>query len=42
MNADHNQLIWIEEDANGKALQYEIIGNDLQKEVLFSIVDAMV
>lgn len=42
VNDENSQLIWIEEDPNGKALQYEIFGNGLQREFLLSIVDSMV
>jgi len=38
----NKQLIWIEEDPNGKALQYELMGRDIQKEFLLSVAESMV
>jgi len=35
------QMIWIEEDINGKALQYEITGKDITQELLIKIVEKM-
>lgn len=40
-NNDNNQLIWIEEDANGKSLQYEMIGVGSLKD-FFSIAESMI
>lgn len=40
-DADNQQLIWIEEDVNGKAIQYEISGRNIQKEYVLSIVESM-
>ncbi|WP_152392682.1 DUF4367 domain-containing protein [Paenibacillus guangzhouensis] len=37
----HHQLIWLEEDLNGKVLQYELMGRDISKEVLLNIVASM-
>lgn len=40
-NAENQQLIWIEEDINGKALQYEISGRNIQKEDALSVMESM-
>lgn len=31
---DVRQLVWIEEDVHGKALQYEIVGSNMEKEYI--------
>ncbi|MFB9277587.1 hypothetical protein [Cohnella cellulosilytica] len=41
-NIEYNQLIWIEEDVNGKALQYEIMGRDISQEFIFTIAESMI
>lgn len=41
-NLGESHTIWIEEDAKGKALQYEIIGRDLHLENVISITESMV
>lgn len=38
----HQQLVWIEEDPNGKALQYELLGRDISKDVLINIATSMI
>lgn len=41
-NAENRQLIWIEEDAGGKALQYEIVGSDMSQEWVLNIAESMI
>lgn len=41
-SVNNQQLVWIEEDSGGKAIQYEFMGNDIQKCVLFSIAESMI
>ncbi|MEK4661439.1 DUF4367 domain-containing protein [Priestia sp. FSL H7-0729] len=41
VNNETSQLIWIEEDVHGKALQYEIIGRNMSEDLVMKIVNSM-
>lgn len=41
VNNETSQLIWIEEDVHGKALQYEIIGRNMSKDLVMEIAKSM-
>lgn len=38
----NQQLIWIEVDAGGKALQYQISGNDFRRDLVLDIAESMI
>ncbi|MEK3707870.1 DUF4367 domain-containing protein [Paenibacillus sp. FSL R7-0198] len=38
---ENSQLIWIEEDVHGKALQYEIIGRNMSEDLVMKIAKSM-
>ncbi|WP_411736180.1 DUF4367 domain-containing protein [Paenibacillus sp. M2] len=40
-NNETFQLIWIEEDVHGKALQYEIIGRNMSEDLVMKIANSM-
>ncbi|WP_091017120.1 DUF4367 domain-containing protein [Paenibacillus amylolyticus] len=40
-NNETSQLIWIEEDVHGKALQYEIIGRNMSEDLVMKIANSM-
>ncbi|PRA09475.1 MULTISPECIES: hypothetical protein [unclassified Paenibacillus] len=40
-NNETSQLIWIEEDVHGKALQYEIIGRNMSEDLVMEITNSM-
>ncbi|WP_440119806.1 DUF4367 domain-containing protein [Paenibacillus sp. QZ-Y1] len=40
-DAGQRKLVWIEEDSGGKALQYEITGNDFSKARVLGIAESM-
>ncbi|MEO2259627.1 DUF4367 domain-containing protein [Paenibacillus amylolyticus] len=41
VNNETSQLIWIEEDVHGKALQYEIIGRNMSEDLVMEITNSM-
>ncbi|MFL0373766.1 DUF4367 domain-containing protein [Paenibacillus amylolyticus] len=41
VNNETSQLIWIEEDVHGKALQYEIIGRNMSEDFVMKIANSM-
>ncbi|GAS81185.1 DUF4367 domain-containing protein [Paenibacillus amylolyticus] len=41
LNNETSQLIWIEEDVHGKALQYEIIGRKMSEDLVMKIAKSM-
>ncbi|MCP1183727.1 DUF4367 domain-containing protein [Paenibacillus sp. 1781tsa1] len=41
VNNETSQLIWIEEDVQGKALQYEIIGRNMSEDLVMKIANLM-
>lgn len=40
-NNEASQLVWIEEDVHGKALQYEIIGRNMSEDLVMKIAKSM-
>ncbi|MGN7412393.1 hypothetical protein [Paenibacillus sp. SAF-068] len=40
-NNETSQLVWIEEDVHGKALQYEIIGRNMSEDLVMEITNSM-
>ncbi|MNW68449.1 hypothetical protein D3C74_472250 [compost metagenome] len=41
VNNETSQLIWIEEDVQGKALQYEINGRNMSEDLVMKIAKSM-
>lgn len=41
-DVEHNKLLWIEEDVNGKPLQYEISGQHIKQKEIIELAESMI